>query len=128
MSDANPQSTLRFICHECGTHLSVDKSLSGLTAPCPKCGVDLQAPSRIPVTGVTRGVSGKAGGVLESARVRRSGSKEGGSGERRKTISASSGGLGKASEKEDAVAFIRITGAIVLVILVVGLVFWFLRA
>ena len=128
MSDANPQSTLRFTCHECGTHLSVDKSLSGLTAPCPKCGVDLQAPSRIPVTGVTRGVSGKAGGVPESARVRRSGSKEGGSGERRKTISASSGGLGKASEKEDAVAFIRITGAIVLVILVVGLVFWFLRA
>lgn len=128
MSDANPQSTLRFTCHECGTHLSVDKSLSGLTAPCPKCGVDLQAPSRIPVTGVTRGVSGKAGGVLEPARARRSGSKGGGSGERRKTISASSGGLGKASEKEDAVAFIRIIGAIVLVILVVGLVFWFLRA
>ena len=128
MSDANPQSTLRFTCHECGTHLSVDKSLSGLTAPCPKCGVDLQAPSRIPVTGVTRGVSGKAGRVLEPARVRRSGSKGGGSGERRKTISASSGGLGKASEKEDAVAFIRIIGAIVLVILVVGLVFWFLRA
>ena len=134
MADGGQSSTLRFTCDECGTHLGVDESLAGMEAPCPMCGAAIVAPesktrkSRLPTSGVVRGVSGN-GGFQSTPRersagpTRTSGGTEASSG-RMKSRTVVPGGGPAANELR---ILIKLLVAVGLAIFVVVLVTWFLK-
>ena len=136
MADPGQSSTLRFTCDECGTHLGFDESLAGMQAPCPKCGALIVAPepksreSRLPSSGVVRGVSG--GGFQAAPRDREPVMSSRGSG-RRRVSSSSSGGRrrkvapGEGSPTNEFQVLIKIMIAVALAVFVVVLVTWYLK-
>ena len=139
MADGVQGSTLRFKCEECGTHLGVDESLAGLEAPCPKCGAKVTAPeletrkSRLPTSGVVRGVSGN-GGFQANTRERGASIPSGGGGggaggpnssdglRRSRTVVPNEG-----STPNEVKIMINIVVAIALAAFVVALVTWYLK-
>lgn len=137
MANGGEGSTLRFTCSACGTHLGVDDSLAGMKAPCPKCGEVLVAPdpssggSRLPRSGVVRGISGGQGfraASRERGGVRRQSS--GSSQDRRsesRQVHPSGGRMPNEDEKDNMRVLIKILIATALVVLVVFLVVWFLK-
>ena len=126
---ANDGEVLRFSCDSCGTHLGVDASLAGTEAPCPKCGVLVQAPNpgaakpSFPSSGVVRGVIGGAGGGFRKEgdqRVRRSG-------EEKRAVYSAGGRPGEGDDQVNPGGLFKVFITLFFVILVVVVVVWYLQ-
>ncbi len=133
MSSGEEGSVLHFTCPECRFRLGVDVSLAGLTAPCPKCGVEVTAPIvaekrvEIPAQGVVRGVSK---GALPKV-VPKVGegylSSSSGMSEQRRQIYPTGGRMPDEDEKDNLRAFFKIVTATALVVLAVSLIVWYMN-
>ena len=143
------ESVISFICDSCGTQLGVDVSLAGMTAPCPKCGAEVTAPSvnelprrtvsaGIANSGITRGISGgkprvehvSATIAVNSSTVANQNSQRsrGSSRGAERKVYVGGGGVSSKEEKDNLKVLLKIFIASFLVVLVVILVTWYLKS
>ncbi len=130
MAEDPPASVLHFACHSCGTRLSVELSLAGLKAPCPKCGELLSAPevekptSQIFEAAVSRGL--RQGSVTRSVSELPRASGSATESERRQ-VYPTSGRMPSEDAGDNFQSLLKILGATGLVVLIVLTVTWYLK-